>query len=105
MNPEGRSKLSDLFQFSGWWFWPGADALLRHAGAVSRPAAGEAELIAAVEGGRDHLDPEELADRLIRGEPNLLVVDIRPAGEDQAFHIRRAVNIPLEQTGRGTGAA
>jgi 3-mercaptopyruvate sulfurtransferase SseA/uncharacterized membrane protein YedE/YeeE len=58
---------------------------------------GEAELIAQVEGGRDHLDPEELADRLMRGEPNLLVVDIRPAGEYQVFHIRGAVNIPLSK--------
>ena len=63
---------------------------------AGRPA-GEAELIAQVEGGRDHLDPEELADRLMRGEPNLLVVDIRPAGEYQAFHIRGAVNIPLSK--------
>src|SRR3989339_85659 len=59
--------------------------------------AGEAELIAAVESGHDHIDPEELADRLMRGEPNLLVVDIRPAGEYQAFHIRGAVNIPLSK--------
>ena len=50
-----------------------------------------------MEGGRDHLDPEELADRLMRGEPNLLVVDIRPAGEYQVFHIRGAVNIPLSK--------
>jgi thiosulfate/3-mercaptopyruvate sulfurtransferase len=63
---------------------------------AGRPA-GEAELIAQVEGGRDHLDPEELADRLMRGEPNLLVVDIRPAGEYQVFHIRGAVNIPLSK--------
>ena len=63
---------------------------------TGRPA-GEAELIAQVEGGRDHLDPEELADRLMRGEANLRVVDIRPAGEYQVFHIRGAVNIPLSQ--------
>ncbi|MEJ2226329.1 MAG: YeeE/YedE thiosulfate transporter family protein [Syntrophobacterales bacterium] len=56
---------------------------------------GEAALIAQVEAGRDHLEPEELADRLLRGEPNLLVVDIRPANEYRAFHIRGAVNIPL----------
>jgi thiosulfate/3-mercaptopyruvate sulfurtransferase len=63
---------------------------------AGRPT-GEAELIAQVEGGRDHLDPEELADRLMRGEPNLLVVDIRPADEYQVFHIRGAVNIPLSK--------
>jgi thiosulfate/3-mercaptopyruvate sulfurtransferase len=33
----------------------------------------------------------------MRGEANLRVVDIRPAGEYQAFHIRGAVNIPLSK--------
>ena len=59
--------------------------------------ASEAELITQVEAGRDHLDPEELADRLMRGEPDLLVVDVRPAIEYQAFHIRGAVNITLSK--------
>jgi thiosulfate/3-mercaptopyruvate sulfurtransferase len=57
--------------------------------------AGEAQLMAQVEAGKDHIDPEELADRLMRSEPDLLVVDIRPAAEYQAFHIRGALNIPL----------
>jgi 3-mercaptopyruvate sulfurtransferase SseA/uncharacterized membrane protein YedE/YeeE len=56
-------------------------------------AGAEAELMAQVESGRDHMEPEELADRLSRGEQKLLVVDIRPASEYQAFHIRGAVNI------------
>jgi len=67
-------------------------------GATAPPAgrtASEAELMAQVERAQDHLDPEELADRLMRGEPNLLVVDIRPAAEYQAFHIRDAVNITM----------
>lgn len=59
--------------------------------------SGEKGLLAQVEEGRDHFEPEELADRLMRGEPNLLVVDIRPPGEYQAFHIRGAVNIPLSK--------
>ncbi len=57
--------------------------------------AGEAELLAQVESAQDHLEPEDLADRLMQGEPGLLVVDIRPAVEYQAFHIRGAVNITL----------
>jgi thiosulfate/3-mercaptopyruvate sulfurtransferase len=55
----------------------------------------EAELIVQVESGQDHLEPEELADRLVRGEPDLLAVDIRPPVEYQAFHIRGAVNITM----------
>ena len=61
-----------------------------------RPSVEEG-LLAQVEGGRDHFEPEELADRLLKGEPNLLVVDIRPPGEYQAFNIRGAVNIPLSR--------
>jgi 3-mercaptopyruvate sulfurtransferase SseA/uncharacterized membrane protein YedE/YeeE len=60
-------------------------------------ASGEKSLLAQVEGGRDHFEPEELAERLMGGEPNLLVVDIRPPGEYQSFHIRGAVNIPLSK--------
>ncbi|RJR34486.1 MAG: sulfurtransferase [Deltaproteobacteria bacterium] len=60
-------------------------------------ASGEESILAQVEGGRDHFEPEELADRLMRGEPNLLVVDIRPPGEYQSFHILGAVNIPLSK--------
>jgi thiosulfate/3-mercaptopyruvate sulfurtransferase len=94
---EGRSKFLTFFSLGlvvlalGLTLFSGTPAP-----SAGRPA-GEAELIAQVEGGRDHLDPEELADRLMRGEPNLLVVDIRPAGEYQVFHIRGAVNIPLSK--------
>jgi thiosulfate/3-mercaptopyruvate sulfurtransferase len=95
--PEGRSKFLTSFSLGlvvlalGLTLFSGTPA--PSAGRL----AGEAALIAQVEGGRDHLDPEELADRLMRGEPNLLVVDIRPAGEYQVFHIRGALNIPLGQ--------
>jgi thiosulfate/3-mercaptopyruvate sulfurtransferase len=33
----------------------------------------------------------------MRGEPDLLVVDIRPASEYQAFHIRGAINLTLDK--------
>jgi thiosulfate/3-mercaptopyruvate sulfurtransferase len=94
---EGRSKFLTFFSLGlvvlalGLLLFSGTPAP-----SAARPA-GEAELIAQVEGGADHLDPEELADRLMRGEPNLLVVDIRPAAEYQVFHIRGAVNIPLSK--------
>ncbi|MGB2984306.1 MAG: rhodanese-like domain-containing protein [Phycisphaerae bacterium] len=52
-------------------------------------------LLAAIEAGHDHIEPEELAERLISGNPDLLVVDVRPQEEFSGFHIRGAVNVPL----------
>ena len=56
---------------------------------------GEADLLSLIAAGRDHLEPEELADRFMAGEPGIVVVDIRPEKEFQAFHIRGAVNVQL----------
>ena len=55
----------------------------------------EPALMASIEEAEDHIEPEELADRLVTGDPSLLVVDTRPASEYAAFHIRGAVNILL----------
>ena len=95
--PEGRSKFLTFFSVGLVVLAVGLTLFSSPPAPSTGRPAGEAELIAQVEGGRDHLDPEELADRLMRGEPNLRVVDIRPAGEYQVFHIRGAVNIPLSQ--------
>ena len=57
----------------------------------------ESDLLAAVDMAADHVEPEELADWLMAGEPELMVVDVRPAEEFAAFHIRGAVNIPLAE--------
>ena len=57
----------------------------------------EKVLMAQVEAARDHLEPEELADHLLRGNPNVLVIDIRPAEEYQAFHLRGALNLPIDK--------
>lgn len=69
-------------------------------GQPGRPGAaaarfGEQELLSQVAAAQDHMEPEELADRLMRGEPGILVVDIRPPGEFAAFHLRGAVNVEL----------
>jgi len=63
------------------------------------PTAGatEAALLEAVETGADHIGPEELADRLLVGDPSLLLIDIRTPAEYESFHIRGAVNIALPQ--------
>lgn len=97
VNPEGRGKFLTSFSLVLVVLALGLSLFSGTPAPSAGRASGEAELIAAVESGRDHLDPEELADRLMRGDPNLLVVDIRPAGEYQAFHIRGAVNIPLSK--------
>jgi len=52
-------------------------------------------MLAEIESAKDHMEPEELADRLMRGEPGLMAVDIRPAEEYAEFHIRGAVNISM----------
>lgn len=60
-------------------------------------AGGEADLLSLVAAGRDHMEPEELADRLMAGEPGIIVVDIRPEKEFKAFHIRGAANVPMTE--------
>ncbi len=57
----------------------------------------EAELLARIEAGADHLEPEDLADRLLAREPGLVVADVRSEAEYQAFHIRGALHAPLPQ--------
>ncbi len=57
----------------------------------------EKVLLKGVENAKDHIEPEKLADRLMAGEPDLVVVDVRPVAEFNAFHIRSAINVPLAQ--------
>jgi len=60
----------------------------------ARPAvATETGLLQAIEAGEDHIDPDDLADRLMAGGAGLLLVDIRTPVEFAAFHIRGAVNV------------
>ena len=62
------------------------------------PTAGtEAALLAAIEEGEDHIEPEELADRLLAGEAELFLADLRPADEYRLFRIRGAENIELQR--------
>ncbi|HUW60922.1 MAG TPA: DUF6691 family protein [Candidatus Bathyarchaeia archaeon] len=60
-------------------------------------ALGEESLLKEVEQGGDHIEPEELADRLLAGDPNLLLMDVRTDGEYKAFHLPGAVNVGLAQ--------
>jgi thiosulfate/3-mercaptopyruvate sulfurtransferase len=65
--------------------------------AVRGPVAAGTEraLMQAVELAADHIEPEELADRLMAGEPGLVVVDVRPRDEFERFHLRGARNVAL----------
>jgi 3-mercaptopyruvate sulfurtransferase SseA len=72
-------------------------ASAKSAGAATVTAVDEKALMERVEQALDHIEPEELADRLMAAEPDLVVVDVRPAVEFNAFHIRGALNVPLAQ--------
>jgi thiosulfate/3-mercaptopyruvate sulfurtransferase len=69
--------------------------------AVTARGAPPEGFLATIAEASDHIEPEELADRLMAGEPGLLVVDIRPAAEFAEFHLRGALNIPLEDLEAG----
>ena len=70
-----------------------------HGGASEERASGvtarTSAMLAEIESAKDHMEPEELADRLMQGETGIMVVDIRPAEEYAEFHIRGAVNISM----------
>ncbi len=44
---------------------------------------------------KDHISVTELADRLIKGDNNLLLIDVRSGEEFKNFHIKGALNYPL----------
>jgi thiosulfate/3-mercaptopyruvate sulfurtransferase len=59
-----------------------------------------ANFLAEIQSAADHIEPEELADRMMQNEPGLLVVDIRPPAEYARFHLRGAVNVVLSDLPR-----
>ena len=64
-------------------------------GGPAAPPATEVGILAEVESAADHLEPEDLADRLLAGGTDLLVVDVRSAAEYEEFHIRGAIHVLL----------
>ncbi len=53
---------------------------------------------AIVEAGGDHLEPEALADLLLKPDPGILIIDVRPAEEfATAFRLPDAVNLSLTE--------
>jgi thiosulfate/3-mercaptopyruvate sulfurtransferase len=62
---------------------------------ASVTAAAPSDLLHDVDAAADHIDPVDLATLVMAGTPGLTVVDLRPASDFAAFHIRGAVSIPL----------
>ena len=60
-------------------------------------ASPEAQLLAVMATGKDHIEPEELARRIMSGDKSLTLVDIRSKAEFDAFHLKGALNIPVQQ--------
>jgi thiosulfate/3-mercaptopyruvate sulfurtransferase len=56
-------------------------------------ATQEQSLLTGMQEGADHIEVQELADRLLGGDASLLLVDIRTPEEFAGFHIRTALNI------------
>jgi thiosulfate/3-mercaptopyruvate sulfurtransferase len=67
----------------------------------ARSSLFEEGLLGAVDAGEDHIDPQELAERLIGGDREILLVDVRPPHEYAAFHLRGAINLELPQLVEG----
>ena len=77
------------------------------AGAVSKTASvgsraivvSETAQLSDVEAEKDHLAAEELADWLMKGKSDLLLVDVRPAEEYESYHLPSAINLHLDEFG------
>jgi 3-mercaptopyruvate sulfurtransferase SseA/uncharacterized membrane protein YedE/YeeE len=73
----------------------GLFAVQRHPAPVQTPAAQEQALLIGMQEGADHIELEELADRVMGGDPALALVDIRTPEEYASFHIRTAINVQV----------
>lgn len=72
---------------------PPSEANTTEAAATRTVETVELAVLTTMEEGSDHIAPEELADRLMAGDPTLIVIDIRTPPEFARFHIEGAVNL------------
>ncbi|MFH2059430.1 MAG: rhodanese-like domain-containing protein [Pseudomonadota bacterium] len=56
----------------------------------------EQTLLTRIDNALDHIEPEELARRIIKGQQDLVLVDVRSEPEFSKFHIKTARHIPLK---------
>ena len=60
-------------------------------------AAGSVALLQSIDSAEDHIEPEDLADRLMQGAGDVTLVDVRTRAEYEAFHIRGAIQASLAE--------
>lgn len=75
----------------------GALLAISPAGLRKTSPGSPAEIAAAITSESDHITAEDLAARIIDKDPDLMIVDLRPAEEYQRYHIPGAINIPLSR--------
>ena len=68
----------------------------------ARPAIDAATLASEIEADRDHISAPELAERIMRRDPALLVFDLRSREEYDAFHIASASHATLDELARAS---
>jgi rhodanese-related sulfurtransferase len=73
---------------------------LAAAGADIRPTVDAPQLALEIEAERDHITAPELAERIMRQDPMLHLVDLRTRGEYDQFHIPTAAHATLEALAR-----
>ena len=78
----------------------GAAVLGLAAAAADRPAVDPAALAAEIVSERDHITAPELAERIMRQDASLHVIDLRPRADYDALHIPTATHAPLETLAR-----
>lgn len=81
---------------------PGAPLAPAEASVVQAPPQAqegpkEERLLAEVQAGKDHMEPEELAARLMAHDTSVTLVDIRSKPEFDAFHLKGAANIAVSE--------
>jgi rhodanese-related sulfurtransferase len=78
----------------------GAAVLGLAAAVADRRAMDPAALAAEIVSERDHITAPELAERIMRQDPSLRVIDLRPRADYEALHIPTASHAPLETLAR-----
>ncbi len=71
----------------------GAGALFSNA--TARASLDPRELAMAMERGTDRVQPRELADRILKGQSDYRLIDLRDAAAFASYHIPGSENIPL----------
>lgn len=64
------------------------------------PAIDAAQLASEIEAERDHITAPELAERIMRQDPSLRVIDLRPRADYDQLHIPTATHATLEALAR-----